>query len=49
MECISIKRSLPELGKLVETIVRTLLSHPSILTAVALEKSSAGPTHNRER
>lgn len=32
-----------------ERIVRTLLSHPSTLTAVALEKRSAGPTHRRDR
>jgi hypothetical protein len=40
---------LPERGKLVERIDRTLLSHPSILIAVALEKISAGPTHNIDR
>jgi hypothetical protein len=40
---------LPEQGKLVERIDRTLLSQPSILIAVALEKISAGPTHNIER
>lgn len=40
---------LPERGKLVERIDRTLLSQPSILIAVALEKISAGPTHNIER
>jgi hypothetical protein len=44
-----LEQLLPERGKLVERIDRTLLSHPSILIAVALEKISAGPTHNIDR
>lgn len=32
-----------------ERIVRTLLSHPSMLTAVALENRRAGPTHRNDR
>lgn len=35
----------PALGILIESIVLTLPSHPSILTAVAVEKRSAGPSH----
>lgn len=35
----------PALGILIESTVLTLPSHPSILTAVAVEKRSAGPSH----
>lgn len=41
--------SMTERGKLVERIERTLLSQPSMLIPVALEKRRAGPTHTMDR
>lgn len=45
---ISSKKCIPAYGILIERIVLTFPSQPSTLTAVAVEKRSAGPTHKRD-
>jgi hypothetical protein len=45
---ISSKKCIPAYGILIERIVLTFPSQPSTLTAVVVEKRSAGPTHKSD-